>query len=127
MTGQPSLFDAPTDTRTHVSAPPVEHLARRNDPDTSTQAAAQVKVTEQMLQVLAAYADGGELLDEQAYAIAGFRAAHHARQRCSDLRRAGLIGRVGRTAKTVSGRSAHLCKITDAGRAVLDHHREKAA
>ena len=127
MSAQPSLFDVPPHTPAQVSAPPVEHLARRNDPDTSTQAAAQVKVTEQMLQVLAAYADGVELLDEQAYALAGFRAAHHARQRCSDLRRAGLIGRVGRTAKTISGRSAHLCKITDAGRVVLATLGEQAA
>lgn len=113
-----------------VPAPSPRHLARTNDPDTSVAAAQRVKVTEQMLQVLAAYRDGVELLDEQAYERVGFSAAHHARQRCSDLRRAGLIGRVGRTARTVSGRSGHLCRITEAGAAVLDSreiHRPSAA
>jgi|GEM_PF-5279297 len=126
MTEMLSLFDvAPHPRHRAVGEPPVRvpaprELARTHDPDTSTAAANKVNVTEQMLQVLAAYADGSELLDEQAYERAGFSAAHHARQRCSDLRRAGLIGRVGRTARTVSGRSAHLCAITTAGRAYLE-------
>lgn len=83
-----------------------------------------MKVTEQMLQVLRAYGAGTALLDEAAYAAAGFDTGTHARQRCSDLRRAGLIGRIGRTATTRSGRAAHLCAITDLGRAVLIAHRE---
>lgn len=122
---QASLFDVVPHPRARAAdtiaalGPRPEQLARRSDPDTSTDAAGHIRVTEQMIQVLGAYRDGHELLDEQAYQRAGFSAAHHARQRCSDLRRAGLIGRVGRTARTVSGRSGHLCQITAAGRAVL--------
>lgn len=89
--------------------------ARRGDPSTSHQAAAQVNVSDQARRVLFAYASGQALLDVEAYRRAGYTSASGLHQRCSDLRQAGLIERTGQKAQTPSGRLGYLCRITEVG------------
>lgn len=97
--------------------------ARSTDPDTSHEAAASINITDQAKVILKSYWPGLPLLDIDAYSMAGF--PPHARdgQRCSDLRHKGLITRIGRKAKTPSGRYGHLCAITDIGREYLESGR----
>jgi hypothetical protein len=89
--------------------------ARKSDPDTSHDAAASINITEQALIILRAYQDGRPLLDVDAYRRAGFPPHACDGQRCSDLRRAGFIERTGAKGETPSGKSAYLCRITQAG------------
>lgn len=89
--------------------------ARTSDPPTSHEAVESLDVTAQALRILHEYRRGRDLLDYDAYRLAGF--PPHARdgQRCSDLRHAGYIERTGGRAMTPSGRSGYLCRITPAG------------
>ena len=97
--------------------------ARDTDPDTSHDAIPN-NITEQALRVLAGYRNGDAILDHIAYARVGMdtHLARLAHQRCSDLRHAGFIERIGQRAPTPSGKFGHLCRITDAGREYLDAH-----
>jgi hypothetical protein len=71
-------------------------------------------VTAQAFQVLWAYRDGAVLLDVEAYE----RVSMVGHQRCTDLRRAQFIIRVGR--KTMpSGKDGYTCRITPSGLAFL--------
>lgn len=96
--------------------------ARASDPDTSHEAV-PVKITEQALIILRSYRNGVPLLDVQAYRFAGFPEHACDGQRCSDLRKAGLIERTGDRARTPSGKAGYLCRITEAGRRFLDVHK----
>lgn len=107
MSGQIDLFDE------------AWKRARRTDPETSFEAAAAVSVTQQARVILSAYADGAELLDVEAYRKAGFPPHACDGQRCSDLRRNGLIERTGEKRKTPSGRPGYVCAITRKGIAFL--------
>lgn len=101
MNTQSDLFDSPH--------------ARISDPLTSHEAAASIDITTQAMRILRAYADGQALLDVEAYRRAGFPPHACDGQRCSDLRRLGLIARTGDRARTPSGKSGYLCRITEAG------------
>lgn len=93
--------------------------ARTHDPDTSHEAVPG-NISQQMKHVLRAYADGAELTDHAAYSKVGLTVAiNGARQRCSDLRRVGLIERTGERGMTPSGKSGYLCRITQKGRDFL--------
>lgn len=99
------------------------HHARRGDPDTSHGAAASVNIGRQARWVLARYwwaPDG--LTDHEAGERAGLGA--DARQRCSDLRHAGLIEPTGEKRPSPRGRPARVCRITEAGRVWLAAARE---
>lgn len=93
----PDLFDDPPH-------------ARRSDPDTSHDAV-PVNITQQAWDVLQAYRDGAVLIDEQAY----WRVGMEGHQRCSDLRQRGLIVDTRMRGRTQKGKSAMLCRITQAG------------
>jgi hypothetical protein len=98
--------------------PPVEpeRHARRYDPDTSHATARRIKMTSQAARVLRVYATTGrELIDHDAYRLAGFPAGRTSHQRCSDLRYWGFIDRTGNRGMTPSGNGAYLCKITELG------------
>jgi len=95
--------------------------ARRTDPDTSFEAIPK-DVTAQALRILRSYRTGEWLLDVQAYEHAGFGPTARDGQRCSDLRHAGYIERTGERARTPSGKSGYLCRITPAGLAYLKRH-----
>jgi hypothetical protein len=103
---QPDLFDG------------FEH-ARRYDPDTSKDTARRIALWSQCVKVLRSYADGRELLDHDAYRIAGFPPGRTSHQRCSDLRDQGWIARTGKRGRTPSGHSGYLCAITAKGTAYL--------
>jgi len=90
-----------------------EH-ARTTDPSTS-HAAIPDNLAEQALTVLRAYANGWALIDHDAYMHAGFSPNARDGQRCSDLRRWGMIERTGERGRTPSGKSAHRCRITAKG------------
>lgn len=94
--------------------------ARNTDPDTSHDAIPD-NLSAQALRVLAGYRFGDAILDHIAYARVGMdtHLARLAHQRCSDLRRAGYIERIGQRAPTPSGKFGHLCQITAAGREYL--------
>ena len=102
---EPDLFDWPH--------------ARGSDPHTSHEAAASVDITRQATLILRSYADGRALLDVEAYRRAGFPPHACDGQRCSDLRKVGLIIRTGDRSRTPSGKSGYLCQITRAGIAFL--------
>jgi hypothetical protein len=87
--------------------------ARAGDPDTSHMAV-PANVTAQAAKVLFAYRTGLALLDIEAYA----RVRMVGHQRCTDLRRARFIVRVGRK-QMPSGKTGYLCQITAAGQAWL--------
>ncbi|HEU4687327.1 MAG TPA: DEAD/DEAH box helicase [Vicinamibacterales bacterium] len=93
--------------------------ARSSDPDTSYEAI-PVNVTLQGFIVLQSYRSGQALLDHDAYQRAGFGPNARDGQRCSDLRQAGYIERTGERAKTPSGKSGYLCRITPRGLAYLE-------
>ncbi len=84
--------------------------ARTDDVDTSHEAV-PVNLTKQARAVLFAYSDGKHWIDEDAYARVGL-VGH---QRCSDLRREGLIERTGVKGRTKAGKKSHICRITEAG------------
>jgi hypothetical protein len=88
--------------------------ARASDPATSHEAV-PINITEQAFLILLAYSRSRPLLDHDAYRMAGFGPNARDGQRCSDLRRAGLIERTGKRALTPSGKPGHLCRITVAG------------
>jgi hypothetical protein len=93
-----------------------ETHARRYDPDTSRDTARRIRILSQAVTVLRAYAiTGRELIDHDAYRLAGFPGGRTSHQRCSDLRDWGFIERVGKRGLTPSGHSAHLCRITELG------------
>lgn len=84
--------------------------ARDTDPDTSHEAAESTDITAQCLQVLKAYVSiGRPITDHDAYRFAGIQGA---RQRCADLRHAGLIERTGARGMTPSGKAGYLCTYT---------------
>ena len=58
---------------------------------------------------------GRELLDHDAYRLAGFLPGRTSHQRCSDLRDWGFIARTGKRGLTPSGHTGHLCSITELG------------
>ena len=91
----------------------MSRYARNTDPDTS-HAAVPHDTTAQARQVLRAYANGDLLLDEVAYERVGLTG----HQRCTDLRRDGLIQRIDR-ATTKLGKRGYRCRITFAGRLFL--------
>jgi hypothetical protein len=93
--------------------------ARRYDPDTSKETARRIAIWSQCIKVLRSYAGGRELLDHDAYRLAGFPSGRTSHQRCSDLRDQGFIERTGRRGKTPSGHSGFLCQITGKGAAFL--------
>jgi uncharacterized protein YjhX (UPF0386 family) len=97
--------------------------ARTSDPATSHEAVPK-NVTAQGLQVLRAYKTGEPLLDVDAYRLAGFGPTACDGQRCSDLRKSGYIERTGDKAKTPSGKSGYLCRITRAGLDYLRQHEK---
>lgn len=93
--------------------------ARRKDPSTSQAAAGKVDVSAQAWKVLQAYKNGEMLLDHEAYKRVGLAEENQKRfahQRCSDLRRAGLIEPTGDRGITPSGNTGNLCRITMEGR-----------
>lgn len=92
--------------------------ARLSDPDTSHEAIPK-NISVQAIKILRAYGAGGSLLDVEAYQSAGFGPTACDGQRCSDLRKSGYIERTGEKARTPSGKSGYLCKITPAGVAYL--------
>jgi hypothetical protein len=90
--------------------------ARRYDPDTSRDTARRIRILSQATTVLKAYAiTGRELLDHDAYRLAGFPVGRTSHQRCSDLRAWGYIERTGKRGLTPSGHTGHLCRITELG------------
>jgi hypothetical protein len=93
--------------------------ARRYDPDTSRDTARRIAIWSQCIRILRSYASGRELLDHDAYRLAGFPTGRTSHQRCSDLRDQGFIARTGRRGKTPSGHSGYLCAITAKGTAYL--------
>lgn len=95
--------------------------ARRTDPDTSHEAAASTKITKQALRVLNAYRGGMALTDHEAYQNSGFSLDIGHGQRCSDLRKSGLIERAGR-GRSPAGKAAYVCVITQAGFRYLREH-----
>jgi hypothetical protein len=97
--------------------PPEPELhARRLDPDTSKETARRIKILSQATTVLKAYAiTGRELIDHDAYRLAGFPTGRTSHQRCSDLRYWGYIEPVGKRGLTPSGHTAQLCRITELG------------
>lgn len=99
--------------------PPMDDLethARRYDPDTSKETARRIRILSQARKVLKVYAvTGRELLDHEAYRLAGFPAGRTSHQRCSDLRTWGYIERVGKRGLTPSGHTGHLSAITELG------------
>jgi hypothetical protein len=93
--------------------------ARRKDPGTSHDAAGNVDVSAQAWKVLQAYKSGELLLDHEAYKRVGLSEENQnrfAHQRCSDLRKAGLIARTGDRGVTPSGSFGYLCRITPEGK-----------
>jgi SNF2 family DNA or RNA helicase len=102
--------------------PPNTH-ARFDDPQTSFDAIPR-NIVGQMLRVLAAYADGVPRIDHDAYTSVGMSSQN--RQRCSDLRHAGMIERTGERGVTPFGKEAYLCVITPKGRAWLEPGQEWA-
>ena len=89
--------------------------ARPTDPDTSHRAV-PVNITDQAWKILQVYKSGRELLDHDAYELAGYGPNARDGQRCSDLREAGLIARTGNRGITPSGKAGHLCRITEDGK-----------
>jgi hypothetical protein len=98
--------------------------ARASDPDTSHEAVAEINITGQARVILESYRDVDSLLDVDAYRLAGFPPHACDGQRCSDLRRTGLIARTGDKAVTPSGKKAHLCRITARGAAYLEEAKD---
>lgn len=99
-----------------------EH-ARITDPDTSRDAV-PVNLSDQAYRVLRAYRTGLELLDHDAYRLVGMdNGGRMAHQRCSDLRKAGMIERTGRRGQTPSGKAGYVCRITPRGLAYLEAGR----
>lgn len=90
--------------------------ARRSDPNTSKAAAASIDISAQAWKILQVYKSGRELLDHDAYELAGYGPNARDGQRCSDLREAGLIARTGNRGITPSGKAGHLCRITQEGK-----------
>lgn len=94
-------------------------LPRRQEPDTPEATARRMHLRSQCLTVLRAYSSGRELIDHDAYRLAGFPPGRTSHQRCADLRVLGWIERTGARGKTPSGHSAWMSRITELGRRVL--------
>jgi hypothetical protein len=100
-------------------------LAHRDDPRTSTEAAAAnaVRRGSQRRLLLAAFASAeGGLTYDEAGAAAGV-GGYNERRRCSELRQLGLIAWHGTTRPGASGSSAMVCTITLAGMVALQASR----
>lgn len=78
-----------------------------------------MRIRSQTLRVLRAYSANHELIDHDAYRLAGFDAGRTSFQRCADLRILGWIARTGGRGRTPSGHSAWLSRITPLGMQVL--------
>jgi hypothetical protein len=72
-------------------------------------------INKQCLRVLDSYQHGDDLLDYEAYEKAGMSESGYTHQRCSDLRRDGLIEWTGWEDLSPKNRWAGLCRITVAG------------
>jgi len=98
------------DPRTH---------ARRTDPGTSHDAAAQLSQKRTMMRrLLAAYAIGPMTADEASH-VCGYTPRDGAWKRVSDLAALGLIEDTDVTRPGRSGRAQMVRRITDDGRATL--------
>lgn len=92
--------------------------ARATDPDTSAEAVESIDVSKQALLVLKAYVLAGrDLMDWEAYRLAGFPPGRTSHQRCSDLRHKGHIERTDHKGRTPSNKAAYYCRLTEQGRA----------
>jgi hypothetical protein len=90
--------------------------ARRTDPDTSHATAKLVKMNAQRYRVLGSYyKHRREMIDHEAYALAGMHQSGYAHQRCSDLRNAGWIVPTGNKGTTPFKKPARKCVITTTG------------
>jgi hypothetical protein len=96
-------------------------MARSSDPDTSRDAAQQVRYRagSQVMRLLDAFARAGRmgLTDEQAADVTGLSANRAACwwRRCSDLRDAGYIVDTGERRMGMAGAPRMVCAITDTG------------
>lgn len=108
---QPTLWDSLT--------PDPKHLARSTDPATSRKAAQRTpfRATSQNALLLAVYAAGGQLSDDEAAQQAGLltRVGCCWWHRCSDLRKAGFIAPTGTRISSLTGEERMTCVITPAG------------
>ena len=103
---QPSLFDR------------TEEQPRRQVPDTLKATARRARLYSEAMKVLASYKIAGRALtDHDAYLMAGYSPKRYSHRRCTDLRDAELIVRVG-TGLSEFGHPAMLCQITKLG---LEH------
>lgn len=91
--------------------------ARSTDPDTS-HAAIPRNLSRQARRVLRVYRNGSELLDHDAYLLAGFEPCNRNGQRCSDLRKRDYIERTDK-ALTPSNKFGYRCRITEVGEIYL--------
>lgn len=96
-------------------------LARREDPETSHQAARLLggKAGTMRRRLLIAFGASGGLTAEEAANLCGFTAADGAWKRVSDLKNAKLIAPMGKTRPASSGREQQVLGITDLGWAAL--------
>lgn len=94
--------------------------ARRSDPPTSHDAARTVSLRAgtQATRIAMAYRAHGDLIDDEAGAIAGLLHAGYWK-RCSDLRRAGIIEPTGETRPGRSGEQQRVCRLTPLGVTLL--------
>ena len=98
---------------------------RKHDPVTSVMAAAsvQTRAGTQKWALLVCYAQAGEagLTDEEAGIRSGLKAKGSSYwRRCYDLREPGLIEPTGEKRVSTMGELRMVCRITAAGRAVLE-------
>lgn len=109
MNDQPTLFDE-LDARTH---------AKRDDPDTSHEAAASLGSKESMQRALLLTYVDVDRTAEEASDVCGFDEARGGHKRVSDLLGKGFIEDTGARRVGTSGRRRMVCQITDKGRRAL--------
>lgn len=110
--------------RSHSIAPvDPRRLVRATDPVTSRKGAASVKyrATSQKALLAVAYLDG-DLTDADAAKRAGLleRPGCCWWHRCSDLRHDGVIEPVGVARSALTGEEVMVCRLTDAGRKIVE-------
>lgn len=96
--------------------------ARRSDPGTSHQSAANVKYRSgsQKVLLLAAYARHDDLTSEEAAQLAAINPRSCWWKRVSELQQASLIEFTGETRLSSVGEAQRVYRITDAGKAILN-------
>lgn len=94
--------------------------ARQSDPSTSHDGvrAVSLRAGTQTTRIAMAYLEHGDLIDDEAGAIAGLAHAGYWK-RCSDLRRAGIIEPTGETRPGRSGEQQRVCRLTPLGVTLL--------